>query len=114
MPGTLRWSDRLIRAAAVLAAAAQLVIGAIAPALEARAAQNLSEHVEPAGTRLHLSHDEASCPSCSLRHLFAAEQGNRPPLARSPGAGPSTPWTSALIPAVRLEPSSPRPPPLLV
>jgi hypothetical protein len=111
MPGSPRWSIVLVRVAAQLAAAAHLLTGVVAPVLEARAEQRIGVHAEPAGTHLHTSHDEASCPSCAVRLLFGPVRGRVPTRVRPPDTAPAHRSISVHLAVALHEPVAPRPPP---
>src|SRR5688500_5202891 len=57
-------SSGLRRALAVLLALAQLGVS-LAPAFHSRDAGDRIAHFEDGGTRLHYTHDETACPSCT-------------------------------------------------
>src|SRR5687768_6589134 len=57
-------SPALRRALALLLALAQLGVS-LAPAFHSRDAGDRVAHFEDGGTRLHYTHDETACPSCT-------------------------------------------------
>jgi len=66
----------LIRKAAWLVAAAQLVVGA-APLLE-WSGRNANSHIESQGIQLHHAHDEANCVACVSHRLLCGAEPTRP------------------------------------
>ena len=69
------------RALSLLIAIAQLAV-AVAPALHAKLGSDTKAHFENGGTRLHYTHDETACPSCSPPHSDVPAQA--PPPADTP------------------------------
>lgn len=68
---------RFRSAAAVIAAAAQLVLCS-ASVLEVRFGSDARAHVEANGTRLHHAHNDADCAACTGRHLLGSSKLESP------------------------------------
>jgi hypothetical protein len=108
---------RLPRLAATLALIAQVVAVGIAPAAEAVASVSAPAHVEAGGTHLHHSHNPADCPACTALSLSASSNPERPDVPRLTAlhrALPRIDRRPIVTRARRIEPHTPRPPPLLL
>jgi len=97
-----------------LSAIAQLNVVAIVPFVDANVGRSAPAHVEPYGTTMHYTHDDANCAACVVRQL--AGRTELPVRVSLPPVLPSEVVASVMLPVLALDRfsvTSPRAPPQL-